>query len=213
MSRTMIIGRSGCGKTTLLIKLLKEIRTEMKGKFEIILISPTAANQKLYQENEEIFDDYFTMLDDTVVQKIFDTNVRLSKRKKKSKELICVFDDVGEDQYFLKRKSKLTDLVISARHRQIHLIFLVQKVKQIAPIYRLNADEAYIFRPTSLPEKKIIMEDFLDDFDLSKMKKLEEYAWKESYDYIKVKREGGETLIYLNDSEEPFEMEKAIKDI
>lgn len=211
MSRTILVGRSGCGKTTLLIKLLKQIRKEFGKKFEIILISPTAANQKLYQENEEIFNDYFTMLDDTVVQKIFDTNTRLLKRKKKSKELICVFDDVGEDQYFLKRKSKLTDLVISARHRQIHLIFLVQKVKQIAPIYRLNADETYIFRPTSLPEKKIIMEDFLDNFDLNKMKNLEDHAWKESYDYIKVKREGGETLIYLNDDEKPFEIEKAIK--
>lgn len=211
MSRTLIIGRSGCGKTTLLIKLLKQIRSEFGKKFEILLISPTAANQDLYKENEEIFDDYFTVLNDTVVQKIIDSAKRLNKRKRGKKELIAVFDDVGEDQYFLKRKNKLTDLVVTARHIHTHLIFLVQKVKQVAPIYRLNADEIYVFKPTSKPEKKIIMEDFLENFDENKMEKLEDHAWKNKYDYLRIKREGGEVLIYLNDDEKPFDFERAIK--
>jgi GTPase SAR1 family protein len=207
MSRTILVGRSGCGKTTLLIELLKKLP---RAKLEIVLISPTAAKQELYINNEDLFNDYFTVLNDTVIQKLYDTSERLQKKKTGSKELVAVFDDVGEDQYFQKRKNKLTEMTVTARHLHIHLIFLIQKVKQLAPIYRLNSDETYIFKPTSEDEKKIILTDFLDDFTKDLFLKLEQIAWKNPYDYIRVKREGGETSIYLNDEENPIDMQKIL---
>jgi predicted ATP-binding protein involved in virulence len=207
MSRTIIVGRSGSGKTTLLIELLKKLPRE---KLEIILISPTAGKQELYTENEDLFDDYFTVLNDTVVQKLGDTVEKFKKKKGHRKEVVAIFDDVGEDAYFLKTKNKLTELTVSARHLPIHLIFLIQKVKQLRPIYRLNADEAYIFKPTSEDERKIILNDFFDDFTKEMFEKLENIAWKKPYDYIRMKREGGSTSLYLNDGETPIDLEKTL---
>jgi len=201
----MYVGRSGCGKTTLMIDMLKKLPRK---SFKIVIISPTATKQQLYEDNQDLFDDYYTVLDDTVIQSLLDQS-EITKKRSKKKEVIAVFDDVGEDQYFLKRKSKLTDTVVSARHIPIHLVFLVQKVKQVAPIFRLNTDEAFIFKPSNEDEKKIILNDFLDDVTKEEFAKLCEVAWKKPYDYLRIKREsGGNVNLFFNDDDEPFDLKK-----
>jgi len=214
MSRSLYLGRSGLGKTTLMVKKLEEAYNYAgRRKFYTILISPTARYQELYMEHKNYFDFFFEDLDETVTQKLQSITEKNSRKSpKKQKKLIIIIDDLGENTYmkYNKKNNALNTLVVSARHLKCHLIFLFQKLVQATTTLRRNVDYIYCFKLVDSNERNEFWKEFCGDLPEQVFSRLSNKAWDEKYGYLKIDRTDPVkgTKYYIKEAEENINKNK-----
>jgi hypothetical protein len=205
MSRQIYIGRSGVGKTYLLVQnLLKEFEKN-RGKYLLIIVSPTAPLQKLYEPLREKTNMYFPTLDEGITDEL-DNIVRKNYKSKKGKRKtpIIIIDDLGENTY-MKHKQKqnqLNELVVCARHLGAHIVFLFQRIKQATTSVRDNADIIYVFQQENKEQKAMILKEFAGRVPDEVFYRFCERAWRLPYGYVKIDRTDPNKIRYFEKTKE-----------
>lgn len=209
--RTLVCGRSGCGKTYLMIQMLKDAKKKLKNKSDIYLISPSAKKQKIYIENSKLFNHFYDSFDEKVMDHVTQS---IETSKKNGKKPIVILDDTGGMPYMRSSHmspTKFDQMVINARHIGVDIVTLIQKMTQVNPIYRDNTDMGIFFKPYTKREDKTLDEEFLGMIEEnSNKKKLKDFCFKDKYDYLKVYRDGNDFKLYHNERELNLGVEKSL---
>lgn len=183
---TMIIcGNSGSGKT----QLLKELITkDFKKSFDnIFVICPSMDFSGDYDEYKEqkyfknrLFDNY----DNTVIQEIIDEQEHIINRYGKSRcpQSCIILDDCLD--FIQGNHNIISKLFFKGRHINLSVIVLVQKLRGIGTLLRINTRYCIFFRCGNTQE----MDNLLEEFTGKKERKLiqeELYEWfKNPYSFV-----------------------------
>jgi hypothetical protein len=205
MSRSVYIGRSGTGKTTLLVSKLKEwMKNVPKKESELIIVSPTAPLQDIYHGIKKRVTKYYSDIDEHVTSELYNICLRNSQKKSHQKEIIIVIDDLGESN-FMKHSTKknlLNQLIVTARHMDCHLCFLFQRMKQATNSLRDNSDLLYLFKVDDLDQRKQFKNSFCSNLTEEQFTKLTQQAWEKPYGYLKIDRRDPQSIKYFIKEEE-----------
>ena len=166
MPHTLIVERSGCGKTHYLQKFLNE---KCRKRYEnIYVVCPTFSINSTGQGWKFRNDPGVKVLETHDVNRAIK---EILGRHKKGRALI-IFDDVATSKDVKSQTSELVKLGFSGRHHGIDTIVLTQQLNSIAKKYRENITFLVAFYTSGKRDVKVIVDDFLDaDADANKIQK------------------------------------------
>ena len=148
---TILLGRKGSGKTSLLIDLLRTPGGYFKKYKRIIIISPTYVSQhekswsKISREGVEVF----SLLSDQLLTYI--------EQQSQSKEGLLVISDDQDEAWRKSVDHQIVNRMISnSRHSNLSFVFLSQSVVQLPTIIRRNCDVYVLFGACSYQEINLI---------------------------------------------------------
>ena len=165
---TIINGKSGSGKTNLLLNLClkkefwgKERPTDKTGYFDLtFFFSPTAESDDMPEylgidKKRIVVDDFENKLEHvfTVQDKIIK-----SKGIEKSPKILLIYDDMQANAKFMRSKIFLRSFIAN-RHSNITTIFLSQSFTRTPRACRLQASNIMIF-PASESEINLLVDEF-----------------------------------------------------
>jgi len=169
----MISGRSGSGKTNLLMNLLSR-KEFLKGYFHYIIVySPTAGtyddSYNVLNLPPENFKNDFSEQD---LEELIQSRKKLIKDKGiewvvKNSRVLIILDDVIANRDFLNSPQALKMFAL-LRHYQVAVIVLMQSYTKLPRALRINANAIAIF-PSSQSEIEVL----LDEITPSGIKKRE----------------------------------------
>jgi len=198
-----IVGKAGCGKSTLILNLITKKGSPWYKHFDLIfLVSPTARGDPKFAdlvEDLEDQDQYYDTLDNDVLQDIIDKmDAHLEEWKKKKRKsdpsYIIIYDDVI---HLLKgKKSRLVDMLVTQnRHRKLTNVFLLQKWNTyMSPLIRTNLGCIGMFYTGNEKELSSFIDEMSDDE--KKVRRLYEYATLEPYSFLWVNQYGARPAYY-----------------
>lgn len=170
--RGIISGRSACGKTNVLIRLL----TDINGlKFENIYLYAKSLLQPKYALLREIMKPikgvgYFE----------FDDNEQVIRPSEAKTNSIFIFDDI-----MCEKQDRIGEFYCMGRHGKVDCVFLAQSYAKINKhMVRDNCNLLILFRQDELNLKKIFNEHVIGDMSYNEFKTICFKCWKEPYDFI-----------------------------
>lgn len=188
----LIAGSSGSGKTMLLKEILRSCQ---KNYDYIVVLCPSLEFSGDYNEFEDVerpekdgksggkrytmFGEY----DPDIIREIMESQSDIIRRygKERCPKVMIILDDCLE---FLRQHSLIEKLFFKGRHINISPICLVQKLKGVSTILRVNTRYAIFFRAGNSSE----IEHFLEAYTGKKERKIIEpelLEWfKELYSFL-----------------------------
>jgi hypothetical protein len=166
----LVVGRKRSGKSTLALNLIDtpEKLGGFKKKFDkIYLVSPTAENDpKMMELVEELAPDgqFYNTFDNVVqgelMNKIKQYNDKFKKKKKQPHHLV-IYDDVLAFLPSNKKKGQFfNSFMTNQRHFKCSAMILAQRLNELNPLIRSQADVVSYFRQDNPKEDKIFSETF-----------------------------------------------------
>ena len=151
----LIAGSSGSGKT----QLLKEILKSGQNNYDyFVVLAPSMEFSGDYDEFKEnkkytLFNEY----NPEVIKEIMETQSDIIRRygKERCPKVMIILDDCLEN---LKQHSLIEKLYFKGRHINISPICLVQKLKGVSTILRVNSRYAIFFRAGNSSEIEHFLE-------------------------------------------------------
>jgi len=202
-----LIGKKGCGKTTLLLNLLERKESPWYKYFHLIfLISPTASrDDKMADLVEDLGSQYYDTLDNHVLQEIMDRIDEHAARKKRRKKpaYLIIYDDCI---HLIKGKnSRLMDLLATQnRHRNVTNVYLLQKYNSFLPtLIRSNLDMVTFFKTSNNKELESFLEEQNEDERV--LRRLYEYATDEPYSFLHINNYFSKPVYYKRFDEIKFQ--------
>ena len=160
--RLIIDGRSNCGKTKLLIDLLKEF--QKKETFDKIIICPTFPRNKTYQNEEFIFKDTNILVCDCDFDDV-EQYIKISRyfinSKPSIENALIIFDDIVCPEDILKQTSEITKLSFSGRHENISFILITQDFHTIPKKIRENCSKFVFFYNANRKQMDTVFDKYL----------------------------------------------------
>jgi hypothetical protein len=187
-ARVIFNGRSGSGKSNLLINLMVKPNF-YKGYFnETYLISPTANKGDDLPKFLDLPDDRIhNELDPDIIEKIMNNQMDKVQEKgiDKSPRVCVILDDVQSNPAFM-RSGPFTALFIQGRHYNISTFICCQQFKRLPKICRLQATNIFFF-PSSLGEVETLCDENCPPL-LSKkeFKEIIKYATNTAYNFLHI---------------------------
>lgn len=158
---TMIIcGNTGSGKTQLLKHL---ITTELTKKFDYIFIMcPSlefSGDYKEFENHKKIKDNMFAEYDQEIISDILQSQEKIIKKygKKRCPQTIIILDDCLE---YLGFGSLVSKIFFKGRHVNVSCIVLVQKLKGISTLLRINTKYMIFFRCANSQELEHLLDEY-----------------------------------------------------
>ena len=173
--RGLVVGKSGCGKTNLIITLLHH---KNGLKFENVYLISKSLYQIKYEKMRKAFKliPQVGMFCYTVCEDLPDPeNCKMNS--------IVIFDDVSSTN---EANEKLRKYFSMGRHKQISCFLLCQSYARISKsLIRDNANFIVLFRQDVL-NLKHVYDDHLssDDISFEKFQNLCKYAWNKSFTFL-----------------------------
>jgi hypothetical protein len=220
--RLILTGRSGSGKSNLLVNLMKKSifygRTDPNddktGYFDLVfLFSPTAGIgddlvTHLDIPSQRIYTDTATYL--VRLNHIFETQDGLIKSTgiAKSPKILCIFDDIQSASKFMNSDS-FTKLFIAGRHSNISIIVAIQSWTRLPRVLRLQASNIMLF-PSSNSEVELLADEYTPPgFSKREFMSLVMHATREPYNFLHINnqapdnkyRKNLDTVLSLKESE------------
>lgn len=165
----LIVGRKRSGKTTLALNLLEtpERLGGLKKKFDAIwLISPTAENDpKMSDLVKELKDDdkFFTVFNNEVQTELMERIKAFNKDwdKKRKPHHLVIYDDVMAFLPHNKKKGQaFNSFMTNQRHFKSSAMILAQRLNELNPLIRSQADIVSYFRQDNPKEDKIFIDTY-----------------------------------------------------
>lgn len=178
----IVIGRSGCGKTNMLLNLIGFYGKTFKNK--IIVFSKTNDSSLKYLK-----DNYNAKVFLSIGNKI-ESIMEIQKQQKdqgKRPEPIClIFDDYITDGLFNKRRSIFDKLFSMGRHPNISIIITSQSYTLLPATIRRMAWNIILFKISNKGERKIIIDELSTTLDLTENQFEEIYdnATEQKYSFL-----------------------------
>lgn len=177
----LLAGSSGSGKTQLLKQILKQ---SQKNYDYVVVLCPSLEFSGDYNDFEE--NKKFTMFSEyepTVINEVMQTQADIIKRhgKVRCPKVVIILDDCLEH---LKQHSLIEKLFFKGRHINISPIVLVQKLKGVSTILRVNTRFAIFFRAGNSNEIEHFLEAYTGKRERSKIEE-ELHEWfKQPYSFL-----------------------------
>ena len=186
-SSVIFNGKSGSGKSNLMVNLMTRPQF-YKGYFDLIfLFSPTAASDDLPKYLNLPDKRIFSRFDAKVLDHIIDTQQTIIEKDGivKSPKILLIFDDIISDPKFMRSKS-FTKCFIQCRHLNISTFILSQSWTKCPRVCRLQANNIFMF-PSSASEVKLLCEEFCPPHThQNDFKKIIEEATKGRHDFLHI---------------------------
>lgn len=193
----MISGRSGSGKTNLMINIMT--RTEMYGKFfhYIVVFSPTAgSSDDLYKKLNLPAENYVKELKPEFLRNLVANREKLIEEKGiewvgKNARMLIIMDDVIANRDFLESPEALMMFSL-LRHFLCCVIVMVQSYTKLPRALRVNANAVMVF--PALQSEIDVLKDEITPAGITKkdFEKVIAYATEGRYDFL-----------YLNNHADP----------
>lgn len=189
-SMQLLVGKSGSGKSNLMVNMLTNKKLMAEFYDEIYLISPTAEADDLVQhlklKPENIWSDLSqaavdleTLLDN---QK-FDIEEKGIEEIGKTQKILIICDDCVGNKNFIK-SDVLTKLAIHGRHNLCSSIICTQSYTKVPRVIRLQAQGLALF-PSSQNECRLLCEDYCPPHKSKKdFNKIIDYATDEPFSFL-----------------------------
>jgi len=187
-SRVIFNGKSGSGKTNLLINLM--IKPDMYKSYfdEVYLISPTANKGDDLPKFLELDEKHiFTDLDPEIVERILSDQMQKVEEKgiAKSPKVCVILDDIQSSPSFM-RSNPFTQLFIAGRHYNLSVFVCCQQWNRLPRVCRLQASNIFFF-PSSLSEVEVLCNEFCPpNMSKSQFKQMIKYATNEAYQFLHI---------------------------
>ena len=185
----MMSGRSGSGKTNLLLNLMT--KREFYGNYfhEILVFSPTAGSYDDSYKKLNIPDKNFIKdFDKKTLDNIINYRKNLIDEKgiewvAKNNRLLIILDDIIANRSFLESPEALKMFAL-LRHYLVSVIVLIQSYTKLPRALRLNCNAVMVF-PCLMSEKKVLIEEVCPSNKTKKeFSELFNYATKGQYDFL-----------------------------
>jgi len=173
---TMLIsGSKGQGKTSLLLSLLSTPKKEgglMKEFDRIYLVSSTARNDSKLDELVEELESSGTFHDEfsnEIQKEIMDdiTAYNNNWKKKKKPHILVIYDDIIHTLPTNRKKGQhFNKFMTCNRHMNASTVILTQRMSELSPLVRSQADLICYFKNNNKKENQIFLDTFGVDEDL-----------------------------------------------
>jgi GTPase SAR1 family protein len=188
---TLIIGKSGSGKSVLMNSLLTDKRFYDNGRFfdRVILISPTGESDDIQRamkiDSSLIFTDMCEAEEALrVLEKIQEEDVKQHGAEHANKILV-ILDDVASHQKFLKSEPMIS-LFIRSRHYNCTVYCLSQYFKLIPKTIRLQCSTLIFFACSNTESDCLAEEQAPPNVKKKNFCKLIDDALRERYSFLTV---------------------------
>ena len=166
-STIMISGKSGSGKTNLMLSLLT--RKEFYGSYfhQTLIFSPTAGEMDdTYNVLDIPKDNFRKDFTPTDLDDIIESRRELIKKKgiewvAKNNRLLIIMDDIIADRSFLMSSQALKTFAMM-RHFLVQIFVLTQSYNKIPRALRLNVNALMVF-PASRSELNVLLDEITPD--------------------------------------------------
>ena len=189
--RMIIDGRSNCGKTRLLVKLLKHFQ-ENETFEQIIIICPTFKRNKTYQNEDFIFKDKNILVCDCDFENV-ETYIKISRcyitSKPNIENCLIVFDDVICSEDILRRTSEITKLSMSGRHENISFILISQDFHTVSKKIRENCSKFVFFYNANKKQMETIFDKYLGYEEKEERNRIVHYLRNNKFSYLFINNE------------------------
>lgn len=205
-------GRSGSGKTNVLINLTTKDSFYGRYFHYILVFSPTADIDDLYKELKLPKENLKTKFDPSDLERIIEIRKKQIEKDgidavAKGSRLLIIFDDTIANQDFLKSKEALQMFTL-LRHYLCSIIILTQKYNKIPPAQRDNANGIIIF-PSNAHEVALIKDELCPPFLTKKeFAKVVDYATDEQYSFLFINNKADNEHRYRKNFNEIIDLEK-----
>jgi len=164
---TMIIcGNSGSGKTQLLKQLINTDFTKTSQGFQnIFVFCPSMDYSGDYDEfkHREFFKDrLFDTYDSKIIGEIIESQENIINRygKKRCPQTLIILDDCLENLSNNPNNNIISKIFFKGRHINLSVVVLVQKLKGIGTLLRINTRYCIFFRCGNSQELENLLEEF-----------------------------------------------------
>jgi len=204
-----LVGKKGCGKTTLFLNLIERKESPWFKHFNLIfLISPTASRDaKMKELVEDVGDQYYEELNNDNLQEIMnriDMDIEeRAKEKKKKKPAYCIIYDDCIHMMKSKNAKLVTLLATQNRHRNITNIYLLQKWNSMPTLIRANLDLVSFFRTDNKKELQTFLEE--QNADEDELQRMYDFAVQEPYSFLHVNNYFSKPVFYQKFNEIKFQ--------
>lgn len=177
----LIAGSSGSGKTQLLKQILKQSQRHYD---YFVVLCPSlefSGDYTDFEENKKF--TTFSEYDPAVINEVMETQADIIKRHGKIRcpKVVLILDDCLE---FLKQHSLIEKVFFKGRHINISPIVLVQKLKGVSTILRVNTRYAIFFRAGNSNELEHFLEAYTGKRERAKIEN-ELIEWfKQLYSFL-----------------------------
>jgi hypothetical protein len=192
----LIVGRSGSGKTQAMVNMVTN-KNLLGDYFDIIyfLTGSTPPDKELIKDLKLPKKNIIVDFDEEKVKSIMTKAENTIEKEgfNNSPKVLLLFDDILDNQKFLKSKTMLT-LATANRHYNISYIFCSQYYKKINAVIRTNS-RYYIIFPSSMSEVEKIADE-LTPPQMSKKKFINylQHATAKKYSFMSINANSEEPL-------------------
>lgn len=177
--RCLILGTSGCGKTTLLYNILRE-RWGLSHKY--LIVYTKTPEQDFYIHLKMSF-DYLSEELGYKIANFYDDCENMETVESCNEDTLVVFDDCvnSKDQNIIK------DYFSRGRHRNISCIYLSQSLTKIdRQLIRTNLNCLFIFEQQKLYVKHIYDQYVGSDFTFVEFTNICKSCWSEPFGFLTI---------------------------
>ena len=187
----IIDGRSNCGKTRLLIELLREFR-ERETFDKIIIICPTFNKNKTYKNEEFIFRDTNILVCDCDFDDV-EQYIKISRcfiySKPNIENALIIFDDIVCSEDILKRTSEITKLSFSGRHENISFVLITQDFHTVPKKIKENCSKFVFFYNANRKQMETIFEKYLGYETKEERHRMVQFLRNKKFSYLFINNE------------------------
>ena len=186
---TLLVGRKGSGKTSLLLKLLKDKAGYRNVYQEIIIVSPTFRLQSQWETISGEGITVYEQFSEEILNKVYN-------EQQPHINSLLILDDNGDDLKRINQKV-FNKLISNSRHLNCSIIALCQKMSQAPTILRSNTDVFAVFSACSIRESEILWSE-VGLLDKKRFHEIFTDATKDQYSAFVCSMESGKLHFYKN---------------